>query len=59
MLLLEGADREPGPDDVTAIVTAARPLVRNWPTGACAPPPEDRSPGHPPEVEQPAEESRT
>jgi len=26
-LLLEGADREPGPDDLTAIVNAARPLL--------------------------------
>jgi DNA-binding transcriptional MerR regulator len=61
MLLLEGADREPGPDDVTEIVNAARPLVRELADrGLCA-----RSPGdppgvqsNPPEVEQPAEESR-
>jgi hypothetical protein len=26
-LLLEGADREPGPDDVTAILNAARALL--------------------------------
>jgi DNA-binding transcriptional MerR regulator len=26
-LLLEGADREPGPDDVTEIINAARPLL--------------------------------
>ena len=26
-LLLEGADREPGPDDLTAIINAARPLL--------------------------------
>jgi hypothetical protein len=26
-LLLEGADREPGPDDLPAIVNAARPLL--------------------------------
>jgi hypothetical protein len=28
MLLLDGAAREPGPEDVTAIVNAARPLLR-------------------------------
>ena len=28
ILLLEGAEREPGPDDVTEIVDAARPLLR-------------------------------
>lgn len=61
MLLLEGADREPGPDDVTEIVNAARPLVRELADrGLCACSPGD-PPGvqsHPPEVEQPAEESR-
>jgi DNA-binding transcriptional MerR regulator len=61
MLLLEGADREPGPDDVTEIVTAARPLVRELADRglcACSPgnPPDVQ--GHPPGVEQPAEESR-
>ena len=62
MLLLDGADREPGPDEVTEIVNAARPLVRKLADRglcACSPgdPPGARS--HPPEVEQPAEESRT
>jgi hypothetical protein len=59
MLLLEGADREPGPDDVTQIVNAARPLVRELADrGLCACGPAD-PPGvqsHPLEVEQPAEE---
>jgi DNA-binding transcriptional MerR regulator len=62
MLLLEGADREPGPDDVTQIVNAARPLVRELADrGLCACGPDDplRVQGHPPGVEQPAEESRT
>jgi DNA-binding transcriptional MerR regulator len=62
MLLLEGADREPGPDDVTEIVTAARPLVRELADrGLCACGPDDPLgiQGHPPGVEQPAEESRT
>ena len=37
MLLLEGADREPDPDDVTEIVNAARPLVRELADrGLCA-----------------------
>jgi DNA-binding transcriptional MerR regulator len=62
MLLLEGADREPGPDDVTQIVNAARPLVRELADrGLCAcgsaDPPGVQ--GHPLGVEQPAEESRT
>jgi hypothetical protein len=26
-LLLEGVDREPGPDDVAEIISAARPLL--------------------------------
>ena len=61
MLLLEGADREPGPDDVTEIVNAARPLVRELADRglcACGPgnPPDVQ--GHPPGAEQPAEESR-
>jgi len=62
MLLLEGADREPGPDDVTEIVTAARPLIRELADrGLCARGPGDPpgAPGHPLGVEQPAEESRT
>ena len=46
MLLLEGADREPGPDDVTEIVNAARPLVRELTDrGLCA-----CGPGSPPGV---------
>ena len=61
MLLLDGADREPGPDEVTEIVNAARPLVRKLADrGLCACSPGD-PPGaqsRPPEVEQPAEESR-
>ena len=62
MLLLEGADREPGPDDVTQIVNAARPLVRELADrGLCACGPADLPgvQGHPLGVEQPAEESRT
>ena len=62
MLLLEGADREPGPDDVTEIVNAARPLVRELADrGLCACGPGDPPgvQGHPLGVEQPAEESRT
>src|SRR5487761_968621 len=44
MLLLEGADREPGPDDVTEILNAARTLVRELADrGLCA-----RGPGNPP-----------
>jgi DNA-binding transcriptional MerR regulator len=61
MLLLEGADREPGADDVTEIVTAAQPLVRELADrGLCACGPGDPPgvQGHPPGVEQPAEESR-
>jgi DNA-binding transcriptional MerR regulator len=58
MLLLEGANREPGPDDVTEILNAARPLVRELTDrGLCACGPGD-PPGvqaHPPEIEQPAE----
>ena len=62
MLLLEGADREPGPDDVTEIVNAARPLVRELADrGLCACGPADPPgvQGHPLGVEQPAKESRT
>ena len=60
-LLLEGADREPSPDDVTEILNAARPLVRELADrGLCACGPGDPLgvQGHPPGVEQPAEESR-
>ena len=47
MLLIEGADREPGPDDVTGIVNAARPLVRELADrGLCA-----CGPGDPPGVQ--------
>ncbi len=62
MLLLEGADREPGPDDVTEIVNAAQPLVRELADrGLCACGPGDPPgvQGHPLGVEQPAKESRT
>ena len=62
MLLIEGADREPGPDDVTEIVTAARPLVRELADrGLCPCGPGDPPgvQGHPPGIEQPAEESQT
>jgi DNA-binding transcriptional MerR regulator len=62
MLLLEGADREPGPDDVTHIVNAARPLVGELADrGLCACGPADPPgvQGHPLGVEQPAKESRT
>ena len=60
MLLLEGADREPGPDDVTEIVNAARPLLRELADrGLCLRPgPSACSPGRPPGVEQPAKGSR-
>jgi DNA-binding transcriptional MerR regulator len=61
MLLLEGADREPGPDDVTEIVNAARPLVRELADRGlcvCGPGNPPGVQGHPPGVEQPAEESR-
>jgi hypothetical protein len=66
-LLIEGGDHEPGPDDVTEILNAARPLVRelaNRGLCACGPgdPPEVQGhpPGvRPPGVEQPAEESQT
>ena len=62
MLLIEGADREPGPDDVTEILNAARPLVRELADrglSACGPDDPLGVQGHPPGVEQPAEESRT
>jgi DNA-binding transcriptional MerR regulator len=66
-LLIEGGDHEPGPDDVTEILNAARPLVRELADRglcACGPgdPPEVQGhpPGvRPPGVEQPAEESQT
>jgi DNA-binding transcriptional MerR regulator len=60
-LLLDGADHEPSPDEVTEIVNAARPLVRELADrGLCAHGPGD-PPGaqtHPLEVQPPAEESR-
>lgn len=60
-LLLDGADHEPSPDEVTEIVNAARPLVRELADrGLCAHSPGD-PPGartHPLEVQPPAEESR-
>jgi DNA-binding transcriptional MerR regulator len=47
VLLLEGADRAPGPDDLTGIVTAARPLLEELADrGLCA-----FGPGYPPGVE--------
>ena len=60
-LLLDGADHEPSPDEVTEIVNAARPLVRALADrGLCTHSPGD-PPGaqtHPLEVQPPAEESR-
>ena len=61
-LLIESADREPGPDDVTEIMNAARPLVRELADrGLCACVPGDPPgvQGHPPGIEQLAEESQT
>lgn len=61
MLLLEGADHEPGPDDVTEIVNAAGPLLRELAgRRLCASGPGHlpEVPGRPPGVEQPAEGSR-
>lgn len=60
-LLLDGADHEPSPDEVTEIVHAARPLVRELADrGLCAHSPGDPpgAPTHPLEVQPPAEESR-
>jgi DNA-binding transcriptional MerR regulator len=60
-LLLDGADHEPSPDEVTEIVNAARPLVRALADrGLCAHSPGDPpgAPTHPLEVQPPPEESR-
>ena len=60
-LLLDGADHEPSPDEVTEIVHAARPLVRELADrGLCAHSPGNPpgAPPHPLEVQPPAEESR-
>jgi hypothetical protein len=61
-LLLESADREPGPQDVTEIVNAARPLLEELASKRLR----AFDPGHradvlgvPPDVGQLAEESRT
>ena len=56
-LLLEGADREPGPDDVTAILNAARPLLAELASRRLREPgPEHPAdvPGPPPEVGPPS-----
>jgi DNA-binding transcriptional MerR regulator len=61
-LLLEGAVREPGPDDVTAIVNAARALLAELASRRLREPgPEHRAdvPGPPPGVGQLTEESQT
>jgi hypothetical protein len=61
MLLLDGADREPSPDEVTEIVNAARPLVRKLADqGLYAYGPGDPAgaQNRPPGLKQPAEESR-
>jgi DNA-binding transcriptional MerR regulator len=61
-LLLEDAGREPGPQDVTEIVNAARPLLEELASRRlCAFDPGHAAdvPGVPPEVGQLAEESRT
>jgi DNA-binding transcriptional MerR regulator len=61
-LLLEGADREPGPQDVTKIVNAARPLLEELASRRlCAFDPGHRAdvPGVPPDAGQLAKESRT
>ncbi len=61
-LLVEGAGREPGPDDVTAILNAARPLLAELASRRLREPgpehPAD-APGPPPEVGQLAEGSQT
>ena len=61
-LLLEGAVREPGPDDVTAILNAARPLLAELASRRLREPgpehPAD-APGPPPEVGQLVEGSQT
>lgn len=49
LLLLDGADLEPGPQDLTAIVNAARPLLRELASqGLCA-----FGPRHPAEIDHP------
>jgi DNA-binding transcriptional MerR regulator len=48
-LLLEGAGREPGPDDVTDIVNAAQPLLEELASRRLRAP----GPGHPPDVPGP------
>ncbi|MFZ0187720.1 MAG: MerR family transcriptional regulator [Streptosporangiaceae bacterium] len=61
-LLLEGAGREPGPDDVTAILNAARPLLAELASRRLREPgPEHPAdvPWPPPEVGQLAEGSQT
>ena len=44
-LLLEGAGRDPGPDDVTEIVNAARPLLAELASRRLR----TSDPGHPPD----------
>jgi DNA-binding transcriptional MerR regulator len=61
-LLLEGAGREPGPDDVTAILNAARPLLAELASRRLREPGPEHpvdAPGPPPEVGQLAEGSQT
>ena len=61
-LLLEGAGREPGPDDVTAILNAARALLAELASRRLREPgPEHPAdvPGPPPEVGQPREPDMT
>jgi hypothetical protein len=61
-LLLEGAAHEPGPDDVTAILNAARALLAELASRHLREPgPEHPAdvPGPPPEVGQLTEESQT
>ncbi len=49
VLLLDGADHQPGPDDVAGLVNAARPLLRELADrGLCA-----SGPDRPPDVEEP------
>jgi DNA-binding transcriptional MerR regulator len=49
-LLLEGAGREPGPDDVTGIVNAAQPLLEELASRRLR----ASGPGHPPDVPGPS-----
>ena len=51
-LLLEGAGREPGPDDVTAVVNAAQPLLEELASRRLR----ASGPGHPPDVPGPSPE---